>query len=250
MACSNLDRVLHATQLLEEGARLNQARTLAEAAAEGRERDGGWESLIVRAAELALREGDVPGAEVLLETAAEASDVPSLKLTLARARLFSSLGQHEEAAKLLLEAQKGHQHDVELGFRLAEILLTAGRPAAARDALEQIKPFVGLSDRMRLLRLEGAAFEREGRYYQAIGIYQTAARLQPRNVGLHFELARLYEQQGRFGEAIDALREGRRHQPPEELPKTDPWVQRLTEAAKRRDPGELPTLGAPDPGTE
>ncbi|HEY8428449.1 MAG TPA: tetratricopeptide repeat protein [Sandaracinaceae bacterium] len=69
--------------------------------------------------------------------------------------------------------------------------------------------------RARQLYLEGDRHYQEGRYEEAVSAFQESYRLSGRPL-LLFNLANAYERLGRYGDALDALREYLPHAPPDE----------------------------------
>ena len=172
-----------------------------------------------------------------LQTLAQAeSRAPEdARIVLLRAEALWGMGQREEALALLEARIVQQPGSVELSFALALRLLEAGVPLRALEVLTRASPFVPPAQRSQLLELRGRTFERLGRPLKALEVYLSAARLSPEQPRRHYEVARLYEQLGRLTDAIEAIREGMRHDTPAGAEASRAWVQRLLEKEKSRD---------------
>jgi Flp pilus assembly protein TadD len=146
-----------------------------------------------------------------LITEAAALDPRSPAIPRTRADVLARVGQRAQAIDSLEEALRRHVGNFELALALSAHLAADGQRHRARAALTRAAPFVSNNlDRARLLQAEGALLRAEGRNGKALEAFLSAARLQPENAGLHFEVARLYEQLQRPHDAIRAIREGTR----------------------------------------
>jgi tetratricopeptide (TPR) repeat protein len=157
-----------------------------------------------------------------------------------------AMGRREEAVGLLESRILRQPGSVGLSFLLAEKLLAQRAPRRALDVLLRAGPFVGsTAQRSRLFTLQAQAFELQGRNAKALEAYQSASRLEPEAVPLHYELARLYEGMGKHGDAIRELREGMRWDSPQGVEAARGRLAHLEEAER-----EVQEQHPPRPGAE
>jgi tetratricopeptide (TPR) repeat protein len=154
---------------------------------------------------------------------------------LVRARTLAAMGKTPDAVALLESHILRQPGQVELSFALAQQLIELKDGRRALDALGRVSPFItSMQQRSGMMQLQGQAYEALGRTAKALEAYQSASRLNPASVGLHYAIARIYEGMGKHGDAVRELREGlRRDGSPQAAETHKAWLQRL-EVAERR----------------
>ncbi|MGI5865771.1 MAG: O-antigen ligase family protein [Myxococcales bacterium] len=120
-----------------------------------------------------------------------------------RVRALQMKGEPEAAMRLLEEEGfKRHPMDPEIALSLATMKLAARDTRGCREALERLPPGLDLRVRLRALRLEASAAERDGQRARAVSLMRTAVTLRPDDAGLRWQYARLLERAGRYDLAI------------------------------------------------
>jgi tetratricopeptide (TPR) repeat protein len=157
-------------------------------------------------------------------------------LVITRVQALGKLGRADEAVTELDRLLTREPSNVAVGFMLVELLASRGRPAAAREVLQRVRPFaVAAGQRSATFLKEAGLWVQEERYPRALDALQTASRIEPTRADLHYRLAEVYERMGSLHSALDEVRRGRLLDSPEGAKAQDPWVARL-EAAM----GQLP----------
>jgi tetratricopeptide (TPR) repeat protein len=166
--------------------------------------------------------------------AAERRLPSSAEPVLVRARALAAMGQPQDAVALLETHILQQPGRVELSFALARQLIDLKEGRRALDALARVGPFIiSPQQRSAMMLLQGEAFERMGRTAKALEAYQSASRLSPESVGIHYAIARIYEGMGKHGDAAREVREGlRRDADAGSVAAGKAWAQRLEEAER------------------
>ena len=187
---------------------------------------------------------DLEGALASLAEAEKRNASP-LGVARTRAVLLQAQGKQDEALAVLQAQVGANPGDLELALAIAGALHAQGRTRAAREALEQVSPFVTSMDaRARLVTTQAGLFEAEKSWARAVAAYQTAGRLQPAWSHPHYQAARIYEGLGKYDLALDSLREAVRRDGPGARDAQAAWLERLQRGAEelrgRRSPPPEP----------
>lgn len=110
-----------------------------------------------------------------------------------------------DAARRRLSDQLTRLPTAAVALRLAELELSQGQSAAAREALRQIPATMTIDERVRALTLESAAFRRDGAHAKALTPLRTAVNLKPKDVNLRLKFVEALERAGRLEEALREL---------------------------------------------
>lgn len=123
--------------------------------------------------------------------------------------------------------------NLELAFRLVDLLVSQRQPARAHEVLARARPFAGsTSARSSVFQKEAALWFSEERWPRALEALQTASHIEPSRADLHYKLGEVYERMGSYHSALDEVRRGRALDSPESAKTRDEWVRRL-EAAQQ-----------------
>ncbi|MGQ0505607.1 MAG: tetratricopeptide repeat protein [Myxococcaceae bacterium] len=194
-----------------------------------------WEAHARRA------KGDLQGALRAI-TSAEGSSEGEARVAVLKAQTLLQLGRYQEGVNTLEEMSARQPGNIEVAFQLAELLTRAKKPARARAVLNRTRPFLqSPSHRQQTFWLEASTYRQEGRYSQARKALESAHQLAPRAAEIHFALAEMEEQLGRFAEAISSVRKGMELDPKGDAQAKLAWISRLQEAFDR------PAKQAPPP---
>lgn len=174
-------------------------------------------------AELGSSEAALAALDALAPEVANAHD-----LVMTRVQALTRLGRRDEAAKALERLLNREPSNVSAALALSDALGAMNRPAAAREVLQRVRPFVSnTAQRSALFQREAALWLLEGRFPRALDALQTASRLEPSSAGLHYRWAEVYERMGSLHSAADEVRRGRLLDSPEGAKSRDEWLRRL-----------------------
>lgn len=197
------------------------------------------DEVLEEAALLALRhEAELGDPQRALELIAGLPDALRLRSDVAvtRAGALSTLKRGDEAAQELERVLTREPGNLAVGGLLVDLLSSLGRPTAAREVLQRVRPFAtSPAERSLSFQREASLWLQEERFPRALDAYQTAARIEPARADLHYRLAQVYERMGSFHSALDEVRRGRLLDSPEGAKAQDPWMARLESAM-----GQLP----------
>jgi len=173
-----------------------------------------------------------PSRAMKLIAALPEEDRASVELQLVRVRLLLKLQKVDEAVAELERLQRREPGRADIGFELAAVLSSIGRPQASLEVLSRLEPFVtGSSARSALFQRKAGVWQTQERWARAIEALQTASRLEPTRADLHYRIAELFERMGSSHSAVEALRRGRLLDTPEGVKATEPWMDRLRTSA-------------------
>lgn len=153
------------------------------------------------------------------------------EFVMTRVQALSRLGRNDEAAAALERLLNRDPTNLAAGFMLVDLLASQGKPAAARDVLQRLRPFANAAgQRSVMFQREATLWIQEERYPRALDALQTAVHIEPQNAGLHYRLAEVYERMGSLHSAVDEIRRGRLLDTPEGAKSRDAWLNRLEAA--------------------
>ncbi len=174
-------------------------------------------------AELGSPENALAALDALAPELAERND-----LVMTRVQALSRLNRVDDAVKALEKLSVREPSNVNAALMLSEMLGALNRPAAAREVLQRVRPFVTSAPaRSALFQREATLWFQEGRFPRALDALQTASRLEPASAWLHYRLAEVYERMGSLHSAADEVRHGRLLDSPEGAKSKDEWLKRL-----------------------
>jgi tetratricopeptide (TPR) repeat protein len=124
---------------------------------------------------------------------------------LGLARRLRSLGKLEKAEAAARKAHRENPEAIAARMELAEILLALKRPQEALELVTDVPEGARASGPLRLLR--GRALLALGKPAYAEKEFRAAAVRDPRSARAHYELGKLYAQQGKKDEAIAELKQ-------------------------------------------
>jgi tetratricopeptide (TPR) repeat protein len=185
----------------------------------------GWAVAALKAGLLRER-GRLREAQGWLERA-EAQAPGATPLVAERARLLEAMGQGEVARSILRTQLAARPSATDLAVELSKQLLAAndleGARRTARDALPHAPSAM---DRVMLLHLESQVFARQGLRRRAAESLEQAMVQAPSVPWLHYELARAFEEAGRYTDAAAQVRAGVKASGPGADPQRA-WLARL-----------------------
>lgn len=153
------------------------------------------------------------------------------ELVMTRVQALLRLARTDEAAAALERLLNRDPTNLAAGFMLVDLLASQGKPAAARDVLQRVRPFANAAgQRSVMFQREATLWIQEERYPRALDALQTAVHIEPQNAGLHYRLAEVYERMGSLHSAVDEIRRGRLLDTPEGAKSRDAWLNRLEAA--------------------
>ncbi len=199
--------------------RLEESQTLLTRAQQ--KNGGSWSKALQTARYLGLveqgttaqREGDVARARSLLQQAIKLDSTQSAA-ELALAALQADAGEFDAAEKMYRQLLSRNSGDTDALRGLALVLATADKPVEALKLIERLTPAqLGGVTQMNQLRAalvsgKAKAALRRGQVALAMATLEDAMSVDPENPWIRWELAQLYQQQGRASEArglIDGL---------------------------------------------
>jgi tetratricopeptide (TPR) repeat protein len=208
----------------------------------------GW-ALAVLKARLLRERGRLREAQTWLERAEALVPGASLVVT-ERARLLAATGRGETARTLLRRHLAARPSDAEVAVELAKQLMAAkdleGARRTARDALPHAPSAL---DRVNLLLVESHVLTQQGLKHRAAESLEAAVTQAPQLPWLHYELAKAFEEAGRYEDAAAQVRAGVKVSGPG----ADPQRAWLAQLARQSDDSlrkiEESLLAAPDAGT-
>jgi tetratricopeptide (TPR) repeat protein len=121
-------------------------------------------------------------------------------------RLLAKKGRFDSAAEQLQIAQRMDPNSAALVLELAELHCRAGQGAEALEAISTLEP-VNQADRARARMLAGWARRIGGDLEGAEKCLLEAVKLDPASSAAYFELGKVYEEDGRDSEAMQAYRQ-------------------------------------------
>jgi predicted Zn-dependent protease len=174
-------------------------------------------------AELGSPEAALAALDALEPSLAERND-----LVMTRVQALTRLKRPDDVVKALEKLLIREPSNVNAALTLSETLGALNRPAAAREVLQRVRPFVTSTPaRSALFQREAALWLQEERFPRALDALQTASRLEPTSAWLHYRLAEVYERMGSLHSAADEVRRGRLLDSPEGAKSRDEWLKRL-----------------------
>ena len=113
-------------------------------------------------------------------------------------------GEFGQARRMFGKMLAANPSDLDASFSLAFLLREAGAPADAADVLLRAsrQPAVTLQQMLQI----GGFLRDSNEVHAAIMVCEKALAMNPRQVDLHFKLARLYQATAQFERALEALR--------------------------------------------
>lgn len=206
---------------------VSDARALLQAASEFPPDDAvAAEGRVLRVL-LEAEAGDARAAQALLDALPVAAQaLPALRLV--RPHLLVKQGRQDAALREFERLHASEPAHLDVGLELAGLLATMGRPVAALEVVERLKPFASTPAlRSMVFQREGELWAQQERWGRAIEAFQTATRIEATRADLHYRVAELFERMGSVHSALDALRQGRVLDSPEGVKSRDAWMKRL-----------------------
>lgn len=238
------DRTLAAqvAQSLAANGRISDATALVERAMAGLDPAQTSLELVLFAADLKSRAGDLAGALSLLDPQAWPSEVRT-RVELQRGALLLQMKRPDEAEALLTSTWQRAPEDLKVGLSLASIYEASGRRAKAREVLSRLLPFAAEpSQRAWVIATEGASWDAEGSAARAARAYRTVAQLEPNVASHHYRVAQLEERLGHLAEAAAAVRRGMAMDSPTQSEAQQQWLARLEKALEAKPLGRSDSL--------